>query len=103
MLIASATWGQQPSLNHEQMNAAMERATLVKDRHIDFLLSLPAVQGAGISLAKGSSKRVVIQVFISRSLTSAEKRKFPKSLERIPVQTIVTGAIHTLPDRVRND
>ena len=80
----------------------MEKAAGVKDRHMEFLYSLPAVQGAGVGVSRRSSRRVVIQVFVSRSLTRVERRRFPKVLESVPLEIVETGEIHTLPTRRRS-
>jgi len=73
-----------------------DQATVIKDRHMDFLYGLPAVQGAGVGVSKRNAKRVVIQVFVGRRLTRVERQKFPKSLESVPVELIETGEIHPL-------
>ncbi len=81
------------------MALQFRQATAIQDRHMDFLYSLPAVQGAGVGTSKRNTKRVVIQVFVSRPLTRAERQRFPKVLEGIPLEIVVTGEIHTLPAR----
>ena len=82
---------------HKEMARQIDQATAVKDRHMDSLYALPAVQGAGVGVSKRDSKRVVIQVFVSRQITRTERRKFPKALEGVPVEILETGGIHTLP------
>ena len=79
------------------MDRRITQATVIKDRHMDFLYTLPAVQGAGIGLAKRNPRQPVIQVFVSRRLQQVERRKFPKVLEGVPVEILVTGAFHTAP------
>jgi len=89
--------GQPPSPAHDTMTRQMDKAAGVKDRHMDFLYSLPAVQGAGVGVSKRRPRRVVIQVFVSRSLTKAERQKFPKVIEGVPLEIVETGEIRTLP------
>lgn len=89
--------GQPPSSAHDTMARQIDKATGVKDRHMEFLYSLPAVQGAGVGVSKRRPMRVVIQVFVSRRLTRAERQKFPKVLEGVHLEIVVTGEIHTLP------
>jgi hypothetical protein len=81
------------------MAQQIDHATDIKDRHMDLLYGLPAVQGAGIGVSKRNTRRVVIQVFVNRRLTRAERQKFPKALEGVPVELVETGEIHTLPLR----
>jgi len=90
---------QPPSSAHDTMARQMDKAAGVKDRHMEFLYSLPAVQGAGVGVSKRSPRRVVIQVFVSRSLTRVERQKFPTVLEGVPLEIVETGEIHTLPSR----
>lgn len=79
------------------MDRLVEEATAVKDRHIDFLLGLPGVVGAGIGASKKHPGKAVIQLYVSRRLTSRERRAFPRQLEGVPVETIKTGVFRAPP------
>jgi hypothetical protein len=75
----------------------MQEATAVKERHIDFLLGLPAVVGAGIGTSNKHPGKAVIQVFVRRRLIAKERRAFPSHLEGVPVRIIKTGSFRALP------
>jgi hypothetical protein len=69
----------------------VKRATEVKDRHIDAIMALPAVVGAGIGASTRQPDEVAILLYLSRALKPRERRRFPQVLEGIPVETVVTG------------
>ena len=79
------------------MERLVEEATAVKDRHIDFLLGLPAVVGAGIGVSGKHPGKAVIQVYVSRKLTGKERRGFPRQLEGVPLEITKTGAFRAPP------
>jgi hypothetical protein len=79
------------------MDRLVEEATAVKDRHIDFLLGLPGVVGAGIGASKKHPGKAVIQLYLSRKLTARERRVFPRQLEGVPVEIVKTGAFRAPP------
>lgn len=74
----------------------MERASEIKDRNDDFLLSLPECVGHGVGYSRNGSGKVVIQVFL-RKATKAARRAVPSSLEGIPVEVLETGDVHIIP------
>ena len=79
------------------MDRRVREATAVRDKHWRRLSKLPAVVGSGIGLSKKEPGKIAIQILVSRELTDKEKRKFPSSLEGVPVEVIVTGVIRALP------
>jgi hypothetical protein len=79
------------------MDRLMKEATAVKDRHIDFLLGLPAVVGAGIGTSRKHPGKAVIQVYVGRRLTGKERRGFPRQLEGVPLEITKTGAFRAPP------
>jgi hypothetical protein len=81
------------------MERLVEEATAVKDRHIDLLLGLPAVVGAGIGVSGKHPGKAVIQVYVSRRLTGKERRAFPRRLEGVPLEITKTGVFRAPPAR----
>jgi hypothetical protein len=81
------------------MDRLVEEATAVKDRHIDLLLGLPGVVGAGIGTSRKHPGKAVIQVYVSRGLTAKERRAFPRRLEGVPLEITKTGVFRAPPAR----
>ena len=46
--------------------------------------------GAGIGLSKDTPRKLVIEVYLSRSLEDEQRRKFPKALDGLPVVLVET-------------
>ena len=85
------------SETHSVPDRLVKEASAVKDRHIDSLFKLPAVDGARVGVSKKHPGKAVIQIYITRALTRKERRSFPKVLEGIPVEIQKTGPIRALP------
>ncbi len=77
---------------------AIRQATEVKDRNLEKLFKLPQVVGAGVGFSSKHPDQPVIQVYVSRQPSARQMRQFPKSLEGIPVEIVVTGPVKALPD-----
>ncbi len=74
-------------------------ATAVKERHEKSLFGLPAVVGVGVGASKNDASKAAIQIFVSRSLRRKERAQFPRILEGVPVDIVLTGPVQARPRR----
>ena len=79
------------------MNRLTKQASAVKALHAEHLFRLPAVVGHGVGLSKEPPRKPIIEVYVSHRLTDSERDAFPKELDGVPVEIVVTGPIRTLP------
>ncbi len=79
-----------------RMELRIKEATAVKERHNKFLFTLPQVVAVGVGLSQ-THKEVAILMYVKRALTKKERKAFPKTLEGVPVEVIVSGPFRALP------
>jgi len=81
--------GGKPKSGLTVAQAAIEHASLARDRNVDQILSVPGVVGSGIAFSPDGT-RPVIQVYAA-SNASAVRRQLPRFLDGIEVQVVETG------------
>lgn len=95
MLLATAAVPGYPQRTQPPDERSVEQATRVKDSHIESLMRLPAVVAVGVGAYSREPGRASIHVYVSRELKARERKKFPRQLEGVPVEVIVSGPIRT--------
>jgi hypothetical protein len=97
LVLAACTAALGAAMQATVSDEQVRKATEVKDRHINVLMRLPAVVGAGIAASAARPGLAAIQLYLSRPLRRKEGRRFPAELEGVPVELQVTGAFEARP------
>lgn len=93
----AVTLGQESSGSPPQ--GAVEKAAAVLERHGERLRALPAVVGTGVGASRVDRSKAAILVYVSRTLTRAERARFPAQLEGIDVELVESGPFVALAER----
>ena len=88
-------WARVDNSSHTERR--IRQVTAVKQRHEKLLLGLPQVVGVGVGSSQTQRDELAILVYVKRALKRNELKAFPKTLEGVPVEIIVSGPIHALP------
>lgn len=71
-------------------NHSLAQVRAIKARHSDQLFAIPGVRGHGIGISPSGATD--IQVYVEKD-NAATRSEIPHSIEGVPVQIVVTGAI----------